>query len=200
VSRGRGRGKGGAGKKPRDNDGEDRPDDPLNDEEKAYIYNSECGFRDTYNPTTTAESLARQGAAVIASPRGVNETLMYKMQAATGVGPGFEHAGKHLRNMSSGNGLAIFEDPEQRAIAQGWKKRFPIGSLAEKDKTEVLNAWVGGQYQAPVAQKAGVLGQVESFLKRNETYLPEDARKLELKLSTLLPAAAPQPAKARAPA
>lgn len=116
---------------------------------------------------------------------------MYKLQTATGVGPDFSHAGRHLHNMSAGNGLAIFEDPEQRNIAQKWKKGpGQIGSLTEKDKKDVLNAWVGGQYQPPVAQKAGVLGQVEMFLKRNETYLPEDARKLEGKLSTLLPAAA----------
>lgn len=175
----------------------------MNDEEKAYLYNSECGFRAPYNPTTTAESLDRQGAAVIASPRGVSETLTYKMQVATRVGPGFEHAGKHLHNMTAGNGLAIFEDPEQRAIAKKWKKsKGPIGSLPEEDKTKILNTWVGGQYQAPKAQKAGVLGQVETFLRRNETYLPEDARKLEAKLSTLLPAAAPvrpQAGKARTP-
>lgn len=165
---------------------------PLNDEEKAYLYNSECGFRAPYNPTTTSESLDRQGAAVIASPKGVNETLMYKMQVATRVGPAFEHAGKHLHNMTAGNGVAMFENPEQKAIAKKWKgSKSQIGSLPEQDKTKILNTWVGGQYQAPVAQKAGVLGQVETFLRRNETYLPEDARKLEAKLSTLLPTAAP---------
>ncbi|TVY51263.1 hypothetical protein LCER1_G006652 [Lachnellula cervina] len=172
VSRGRGRG--GGVKKPRDQEGEDAPALPLNEEEKAYVYNSECGFRVPYQPTTSAEALDRQGAAVIASPRGVNETLMYKMQVATRVGPGFEHAGKHLHNMTAGNGLAIFEDPEQKAIAKKWKK----------------------------TQKAGVLGQVETFLTRNETYLPEDARKLEAKLSTLLPAATPvrpQAGKAKTP-
>jgi hypothetical protein len=176
----------------------------LTEEEKAYIYNHECGFPHPYQPTTSAESLARLGGATISSQRGVNETLMYKMQTATGIGPEFSHAGRHLHNMSAGNGLAIFEDPEQRDIAQKWKKGpGQIGSLGEKDKKDLLNAWVGGQYQAPVAQKAGVLGQVEMFLRRNETYLPEDARKLEGKLSTLLPAAAPaqpQQGKARATA
>lgn len=198
LSRGRGRGAG--GKKPprprhQDDDG---PEDPLTEEEKAYIYNHDCGFPQPYQPTTSAESLSRLGGAVISSPRGVNETLMYKMQTATRVGPEFSHAGKHLRNMSAGNGLALFEDPEQRDIAQKWKKSpGDIGSLAEKDKKDLLNAWVGGQYQAPVAQKAGVLGQVETFLRRNETYLPEDARKLEEKLSTLLPAAASTPPRQR---
>ncbi|KAF4636672.1 hypothetical protein G7Y89_g1403 [Cudoniella acicularis] len=212
-ARGRGRGRGGPVKKDRRPKQEDEePEEPYNDEEKAYITGAECGWLTPYNPTTSAETLAQMGPPVISSARGINETLVYKMQVATGNTAGnYRHAGLHLGKLSRGNGLAMFESEEQKTVAQAFKRqknktvegpfvqalggKRKIGELDEKEKDLLTKTWVAGQYTAPMpAEKGDVLGQVDAFLRRNETYLPEDMRKLEAKLASLLPNIKPRPA------
>ncbi|KAG9229543.1 hypothetical protein BJ875DRAFT_488823 [Amylocarpus encephaloides] len=196
----RGRAKKGSrerGPKPKD---DDMTEDPYDENAKAYLYNSQCGFPESYSPTTSEQSLSQMGTGVVSSSRGINETVAYKLQVASGnVAGDYKHARTHLGTVKLGSGLAFFEDLEQRHIAQKGGK--PIDGLDEAARTALLKAWVGGQYIPPKAAATGdVMGQVQSFMRRNETYLPQDMRKLEAKLGSLLPNAPdPQRAKASAP-
>jgi hypothetical protein len=192
--------------------------DPYNEEEKAYLFNSECGFPGPYNPKTSADDLASLRPAVISSPMGVQDTVAYKLHVASGQMSGeYRHASVHLGRIHRGNGLAFFESKEQKDIAQKFKRQDEVlleGPLAEKfgkkkivgldgkDKEVLMGAWVAGKYKKPEVpgKSSDVLGLVGAFLKRNETYLPEDARKLEGKIKSLLPVVTSKagPAKARA--
>ncbi|RDL33108.1 uncharacterized protein BP5553_08547 [Venustampulla echinocandica] len=204
-----GRGKRGGNRQKGQQFQDDEAEEPYNEEEKAYLFNAECGWPAPYNPTTNAESLARVGPPVISSSAGLKETLDYKLQVATrNIAGNYRHAGEHLGRINRGDGVAFFESVEQKDIAQSFKKQqekeidgemaqdfgsAKIGGLSQADRAAMLKAWIGGQYKAPVsADKGDVLGQVDSFLRRNETYLPDDLRKLEKKLSTLLPSMKPK--------
>lgn len=183
---------------------EDYAEEPYTDVEKAYLYNSQCGFPEAYNPTTSAESMAAVSPPVVSSSTGVNHTVAYKLQTASGNMAGnYYHAAKHVAQIREGTGLSFFEDGNQKAIANEWMtqdggifRKAQVGNLDQKAKEALTKVWVGGHYQAPKTPAAGdILGRVDSFLRRNETYLPQDTRKLEAKLSTLLPQAKPQPTK-----
>jgi hypothetical protein len=68
-----------------------------------------------------------------------------------------------------------------------------FGGLSEKDQAKALKEWVAGQYVFPKSAKAGdILGQVAGYARRNETYLPDDTRKFQEKLRSLLPASTTQ--------
>jgi hypothetical protein len=67
-----------------------------------------------------------------------------------------------------------------------------LGKLSERNKARALKEWVGGQYIFPEPAEVGdVLGQVAGYARRNETYLPDDTRKFQEKLKSLLPATKP---------
>ncbi|CAG8972974.1 hypothetical protein HYALB_00008334 [Hymenoscyphus albidus] len=205
MTRGRGSRRGG-GKRtraPRASE-EDYAEEPYTDAEKAYLYNSQCGFREPYNPSTSAESMAAVSPPVVSSSKGVNHTIAYKLQTATGTRAGhYYHAANHIARVHDGNGFAFFEDGDQKSIANSWLgqrtkdisttlgkgfAKAQVGDLDEKAKETLMKTWVAGQYQAPKTPAANdVLGQVDFFLRRNETYLPQDTRKLVAKLSSLLP-------------
>ncbi|KAH8679822.1 hypothetical protein BGZ60DRAFT_428119 [Tricladium varicosporioides] len=203
--RGRGGRRGGPRDKKKKRDDEEELEEPYNEEEKAWFKGNDCGWDTPYNPTTSAETLAQMGPPVISSARGIAETIAYKMQVATGntAGAG-RHAGHHLSKMYRGNGVAFFESKEQKEVAAEFKRKRdmegygtameflggkkPMGKLDQKEREMLTKAWVAGQYTAPGTPVGGdVLAQVGSFLRRNETYLPEDARKLEAKIASLLP-------------
>jgi hypothetical protein len=181
-------------------------EEPYNEEEKAYLKQSECGFETPYQPITSAESLQLLATPTVSSTQGVNSTLQYKLGVASGNNLGnYSHASKHLATMYQGTGLAFFEDSEQKSIAQDFAQQKKveyngmyshrhgkyIESLDKETRTKLAKVWIAGQYEKPVMPTAegDVLGQVGSFLRRNETYLPEDVRRLEAKLGTLLPLA-----------
>jgi hypothetical protein len=192
-------------------DEEDMESDPLTEIELEYQAGSEQGWLRPYEPTTSAESLARHGPPVISSPRGAVESMVYKMQVATNIpGPQYEIGGNHLLRIDHGPG-SMFESEEQRAITEAFSQQKgnerakkmgvpyepslnELGSISEKDKARMLKEWVAGQYVFPKLTEAGdVLGQVEKYARMNETYLPEDTRKLQEKLKSLLPASALKP-------
>jgi hypothetical protein len=179
-------------------------EEPYNDEEKAYLKQSECGFESPYQPITSAEDLQLLATPTISSSQGLNSTLQYKLAVASGNPLGnYSHASKHLATMYKGTGLTFFEDPEQKGIAQAFAKQKKveyngmyahrhgkhIESLNEETRTKLANVWIAGHYEKPAVPKmeGDVLGQVGNFLRRNETYLPEDVRNLEAKLGALLP-------------
>jgi hypothetical protein len=190
---------------------DDAESDPLTEVELEYQAGSEQGWLRPYEPTTTAESLARHGPPVISSPRGVVESVVYKMQVATNIpGAGYEIGGNHLLRIDHGPG-SMFESEEQRAITEAFSQQKgkeraekmgvpyepalnELGSLSKKDQNRIMKEWVAGQYVSPKPAEAGdVLGQVEKYARMNETYLPDDTRKLQEKLKSLLPASAMKP-------
>jgi len=192
-------------------DEEDFIPEPLTEVELEYQAGSEQGWLRPYEPTTTAESLARHGPPVISSPRGVVESMVYKMQVATNVpGPQYEIGGNHLLRIDHGPG-SMFESEEQRAITEAFSQQKgkeraetmgvsydpalnQLGSLSKKDQERMMREWVAGQYAFPKPAEPGdVPGQVEKYARMNETYLPEDTRKLQEKLKSLLPASAMKP-------
>jgi hypothetical protein len=128
------------------------------------------------------------------------------MQVATNLpGPDYEIGGNHLLRIDHGPG-SMFESEEQRAITEAFSQQKgkeraekmgvsyepelnELGSLSEKSQEKMLKEWVAGQYVFPKSAQAGnILGLVETYARRNETYLPEDSRKLQDKLKSLLPA------------
>lgn len=213
----RGRGRGRGAKRPKAPKSKETLEDfiapDLTPEEAAYQAASEQGFLRPYEPTVSAESLARNGPPVVSSPRGVVESLVYKIQVASGQvlpGPQYDLGDNHLERVQHGRGT-LFETEEERAVVQAYNQKKgkeraramgvpyepelnELGSLSEKDQARVLKEWVGGQYVFPRPANTGdVLGQVAGYTRRNETYLPDDARKFEEKLKSLLPASAPKP-------
>lgn len=182
---------------------------PLSKGELLYMQQAESGFSAPYEPSTTLESLRGFGAPTIASTRGIQEDLKHRFATAAGSERGshsFRPGREHLYNVSR-NGVGMFESKEQKEIAMNWARQnkadaaeyidnmgvLPIrignvGSLSEKQKRDVLNAWVAGAYVPPVVEEKGkILSTAGMMMSRNETYLPEDARRFEQKLRSLLP-------------
>ena len=141
---------------------------------------------------------------MISSPRGMTETVIYKLAVATGNNPPmFRPASEHLNKISMGNGT-LFEDDEQKAIIQAFReqkgkelsKRNGIDYVpsehvtpSKADSDAMTKQWIGGQYTGPKsAPVRDALAQVDAYARRNETYLPEDLRSLEEKIRSLLPA------------
>jgi hypothetical protein len=209
---GRGRGRGGKRAKPQKQKEslEEFVEHPLTEKEAAYRDGHEQGFLTPYEPTVSAQSLARHGPPVISSPRGIAESIVYKMQVATDhPGAHFDYGRNHLMRIQRGPGT-LFENEEERAKLQGFnqqagKKRAEemdvpyepelneFGGLSETDQARALKEWVAGQYVFPKPAEVGdILGQVAGYARRNETYLPDDTRKFQEKLKSLLPASSTQ--------
>lgn len=186
--RGRGRGKGLKKREPRKKEEDDMEIQPYTKEELEYVDNAAGGFIAPYTPITSAQDLSRWGPPVASTPRGIVESLAYKMAVATdNVNPEFKSAQTHLRGIKEGSG-ALFENAEERAQTQTQRRR-EIQSLSKADQEDMMNQWVGGQYASPkTVEPNDVLGQIAAYARRNETYLPADARKFEDKLRSLLPA------------
>jgi hypothetical protein len=157
------------------------------------------GWPTPYVPKTSLEQLIGKGPSVISSPRGVVETAVYKMQVATdNVNGPHRHADEHMARIRRGYGT-LFESAEAMAVAKKYvrtKSKKQISALPESEREKLANVMIAGHYVGPTpAEKGDILGQVEAYARRNETYLPEDSRKLQAKLASLLPAAAaPKPA------
>ena len=160
------------------------------------------GSEHPYVPTTSAETLSRLGPAVITSPRGIVETLARKFEVATGTqGPGtWTQAAVHQLNIQEGRGT-FFETNEQRILAIGDKgEDEKFSTLPQEEKDEIERQWAAGRYDGPkFAVKEDVIGLVESYTRRSGAYLPEDARKLEDKLRSLIPPAFIKPKAPGAP-
>jgi hypothetical protein len=160
------------------------------------------GWPTPYVPQTNLESLLNKGASVISSPRGLVETAVYKMQVATDTinGPHL-HANDHGRRMREGQGM-LFESAEAKKVTKQWLKKHgkKVPETPVEVREQLAKAWIAGHYEAPVpVDKGNILGLADAYAKRNETYLPEDSRKLQAKLATLIPQATPPPGPLRKP-
>jgi hypothetical protein len=208
---GRGRGRGDRGKRPRGprpkTEEADDVDEPFNEEELAWMAGDASGWASSYVPKTSLEQLLGKGLTAMGSPRGTLEAAMYKVQVGTNnINGERKHSEEHLANMNKGNG-SFFETAEAKVVTQQYLndtrekkglKPLEIPILPETERKKLSEAWIAGHYVGPKpAEKGDVLGQVDVYAKLNETYLPEDARKLQAKLATLLPVAAPKTAAAR---
>jgi hypothetical protein len=159
------------------------------------------GYPSPYEPATDPETL---NTAVLTSQRGLVESVRYKMGVATlnsQLAPVL--GAEHLARMGWGEGT-FFESSKAKAFMQLYNNQVKkdraevMGEEFEPEKLPVLppqereilaKAWAGGHYEAPkLAGLNDVIGQVQSYTRRNETYLAEDGRKFEEKLRSLLPA------------
>merc|ERR1711939_232344 len=197
AARGKARGRGGSAsardKQQREKEEDDSEPVPLKPDELEYLDERVGGFQAPYKPVTSAEDLARWGPPVISSPRGVVESLVYKMAVATdNVNPEFKSAAAHHEKMMSGAGTLFENATESKRSKQVFRK---ADKLSKDDKEAMMKEWVAGQYVPPKSATGpgDVLAQVAAYTRRNETYLPADARKLEETLRTLLPASMRDP-------
>jgi hypothetical protein len=173
------------------------------------------GWPEPYVPKTSLEQFIGKGPSVISSPRGVVETAVYKMQVAMdNVNGPHMHADEHIARLSRGHGT-LFESTKAKEVMEEYlnEKRERIADqlgleykpletplLPASEREKLSKAWIAGHYAGPKpAEKGDILGQVEAYTRRNETYLPEDSRKLQAKLASLLPAAPAAPQRVRKP-
>ncbi|KAF8865300.1 hypothetical protein BDZ45DRAFT_612455 [Acephala macrosclerotiorum] len=193
--RGRGRGRGAKRGGPKEKrpprekvDAEAFLPEPYSEEELAYLAMRDGGFPANYIPETSRESLAKYGPAVMSSSRGIHESIVNRMMVATdNKDPSFQHASFHLARMEEGLGT-LFEDAEQKRLTEELQGSRKFMGLSENAKNDIMRQWVAGQYRAPGTPEAGnVLGLARQMVRRNETYLPDDAGKFESKLRSLLP-------------
>jgi hypothetical protein len=209
-----GRGQGKRGPRPKREE-EEEEQHPWTEEELQWMAGDAGGWPTPYEPKTSLEQLLGKGLTLMGSPMGALEAAMYKAQVGTdNVNAHHMHAHEHLVRMDKGNGT-FFESAEAKVVAQQSvndqaklvaKARstefqpVEIPMLPEAEREKLSKAWIAGHYARPQpAKKGDLLGQAEVYAKLNETYLPEDSRKLQAKLASLLPAdqkpAAAQPAR-----
>ncbi|KAG9247021.1 hypothetical protein BJ878DRAFT_494663 [Calycina marina] len=187
-----------------ENESDEEPDD-LPDytmEELQWQRHMEGGYADgAYEPGTTLEALMQRGdgTAVQSSAQGVLADVMHKLRTGTGTMDGFRHASEHRSQILRGTGVTAFGSREDAKAGKRFlkertsglnKKRVDMQRLSEDDKGKLSDAWVAGHYRMPEspATLGDAVGMVGAYSIRNETYLPEDARKFEEKLRSLLPA------------
>lgn len=199
-----GRGKGKREKQSRRQQEDDGAMEPYTAEELDYIDHSKGGFQKPYIPVTSEQDLARWGPPVISSPRGVVETLVWKMAVATGnQNPEFKTGKVHRTQFIEGVGTLYENAAEKRKSKNAWGLNKSPESLSKQNQEDMMKQWAGGQYVAPQTAKepGDVLAQIAAYTRRNETYLPADARKLEDKVRSLLPATItnPQPRSTQRP-
>ena len=224
VSRGRGRGRGsratigrarggrGKGKRaarPNTEEDEQEPD-PFTEEELTWMAGDAGGWPTPYEPKTSLEQLLGKGLTVMGSASGTLEAAMTKVQLGTdNVNGPHKHSDEHLVRMKEGEGT-FFESAEAKTVTQKYlndqrklradrlKMDFTlmeISMLPEAEREKLSRAWIAGQYVKPEPASPGdILAQAETYAKLNETYLSEDARKLQAKIASLLPSIAQKPA------
>ena len=201
-ARGRGRGRT-RGPRPK-READEVVEEPFTEEELEWMAGNDGGWPEPYAPKTSLEQFIGKGPSVISSPRGLVESAVYKMQVATdNVNGPHMHADEHIARLTKGHGT-LFESAKAKEATEEYlnSKRERIADrlgleykpletplLPESEREKISKAWIAGHYAGPKpAEKGDILGQVEAYTRRNETYLPEDARKLQAKLASLLPA------------
>ncbi|ESZ89601.1 hypothetical protein SBOR_10013 [Sclerotinia borealis F-4128] len=205
---GRGRGRGGkrGGRKPPGPKADDIDEyDPVYTvEEQEYLNSQEGGEWTSYNPVTSMSDLESWGPAIATSGStyGLKESIIYKMQVMSGTLAQKDTPtppAQHLANVERGFGT-VFESKEEKEGIEKWRdgqeewideinwkvhKDFKFEGLREEEKEAVLKEMVAGVYEKPGDVKEGILGDIERFARKNETFLPEDLRSLQEKLQSM---------------
>lgn len=199
----RGRGIRDGPRKPRKKPWEEEAEPPYTDEEIEYLDSRDGGFTTPYNPDTGLHNLARHQPPVISSGAGIVDSIRYRLAVTTdNVSPQYRVSSQHLMRIERGKGT-LFEDSDQRSIIQERKdkldqqrastkniayNRVELGTLPKKTRDEIMRLWVAGYYGAPVhTSPENPLDYVRNYARRNETWLPEDAKKFEDTLASILP-------------
>ncbi|KAL3422148.1 hypothetical protein PVAG01_06304 [Phlyctema vagabunda] len=165
-----------------------------------------------YVPRTTLDSLLPHIPA-IATKANINLTrsVVNSLQVMTGdtqlhtLGPE-----ERIDMINKGKGTMMWDKEEkdefEKYVAAKRAKhpdnaRYIFKPVPKEQTDAILEAVVAGKHAIPQApQSSDILGLVDSYALRNETYLPEHSETLKAKLRTLLPATAaakakPSPAK-----
>jgi len=169
--------------------------EPLSVEEQEFEDGVEMGVPTLYQANmTTKEALELEAPALAmnAAPIGLVETIRNNVRVLSGQhGNEYITSTEHSKRYHNGN-WTLFVDSEDKAVSVG-SQREPTASkrystLNEDERLAILQTFVAGQYQKinPTA-KEDTLGLIETYTKRNETYLPEDGETLKAKVQTLLP-------------
>ncbi|KAH8592102.1 hypothetical protein B0O99DRAFT_597448 [Bisporella sp. PMI_857] len=172
---------------------------PYTESELQWRRHMEGGYADgPYESATTLEALQLQGAPVLSSPQGLLSNITHKLRTGTGTLSGYRHANEHRAQILRGTGVSAFYTSEDAKEARkylkhrttgGKNKRVDLVQLSEEDKEKLSKAFAAGHYVKPETTPLDdVLGQVKRYTLMNETVLPEQARKLEDKIRSLLPA------------
>ncbi|OTA64163.1 hypothetical protein K449DRAFT_381107 [Hypoxylon sp. EC38] len=198
---------GGSGGRRRRRYGEDREDGKKRDEEeksqgmeprvKAYLDQKEMGTTMAFNPSLSLESLTGWGPAVATSgtPFGQGEIVMRQARI---LGGGQHFHPQYLMppdDIRAGyrDGTGIFVPPSEEA--KQWTKQVlkdkPIVAPPEV-KTAILEDALLGKYDGPkYADPKDTVGTIRSYVKRDGTWNVQAERRIEEKVSTLLPASRP---------
>jgi len=199
-ARGQGGGRDGAdGKRRRrapQNEEDGTMEKPLTEDEKFFAESLRLGMPEDYIPRTTLDSLGRErpSMATITAPKALEQSVYYRMQVATDtVYPPLLDG--HLDRIQRGHGTVFWdtEDRNKNQIAMmRLRSRDKIHSPSEAYQNAILETIVAGKYEAPSPpEKGDVMRMVQTYLTRNESYLSTDSRKLQEKLTALLPAHKP---------
>jgi hypothetical protein len=192
-------------KKQREEDAE--PDqiegeEPLTFEELQWRRHVETNSADgPYEPGTSLEKLLKKGTPTCSSPQGLLSSISFKMQTGTNTyRKGYEHPNMHRYKMVFGVGVGVFEGKDEAKWGKEWLRsrrlastrgpRVPGGlkEFTEEDLSVLSKAWAGGHHELPrEAPLNDAVGQVGAYARRNETYVGEDAKRLEDKLREFLP-------------
>ncbi|QSZ29690.1 hypothetical protein DSL72_004207 [Monilinia vaccinii-corymbosi] len=184
----------------------DEYDPPYTAEEQRYLDSQEGGEWVSYNPVTSLADLESWGPALAtsASTNGLKESIIYKLQLASGTLGQRDvptPPERHLANVERGL-VTVFESREEKEGIEKWRdgkeewrnevrwkvhKDYKVGGLSEEEKEALLKEMVAGVYEKPGDVKKGILGDVERFARKNETFLPEDSRSLSEKLQSRIP-------------
>ncbi|KAA8575408.1 hypothetical protein EYC84_004574 [Monilinia fructicola] len=189
----------------------DEYDPPYTLEEQQYLDSQEGGEWVPYNPVTSLSDLESWGPAVAtsASTNGLKESIIYKVQVASGTLGQRDvptPPDRHLANVERGFGT-VFESREEKEAIEKWKdgeeawrnevrwkvhKDYKIAGLNKEEQEALLKEMVAGVYKKPGDAQNGLLGDVERLTRKNETFLPEDSRSLQETIQSYLPADVPK--------
>jgi hypothetical protein len=168
---------------------------PLTPEEQAYVESVEMGVPTPARVgTTDLETLKREapGVATLKAPIGLVNTIREHYRTLAGEFGNErlsteQHAKHYLKR-----GATLFVDEEDKASAVGpnrWAKSpKTYDTLDEAERESILQTLAAGQYQ-PIKPmvKGDTLTAVDTYTRKNETYLPKDSAALKARVQRMLP-------------
>jgi hypothetical protein len=208
IRGGRGHGGGRAGRAPdlrrrrgktKNPDFLDDPNEPDTPEVQAYMDRMEMGVEAPYEAGMTVKEALKLEFPPLATdsvPEGLISTIRDRVKALTGQhGNELDTPQEHAKRYLKGNGTLFLNDEDLAGATSVAPHSYK--TLDEVDRQDILQTLVAGKYQALKEPKVGdILGTLDTYGLKNETYLPKDREILKAKILELFKAT-PQPKQAK---